>query len=94
MSSAETDQEKRVRPARTRTIRASEISSYLFCRRSWWYQRSGQPSENLVDLAAGIDLHQRHGQAALETGCLRSLAYALLLLALALLAAYFAAQWM
>lgn len=78
---------------RRRTLRASEIGAYIFCQRAWWYQSTGQPSENEPDLAAGTQLHDRHGQAALETGCLRTLAYALLLLALALAAAYFVNQW-
>jgi hypothetical protein len=83
-----------VRPLRTRTIRASEVGAYLFCHRAWWYQRSGQPSENMSEMAAGAELHERHGRLALESGCLRTAAYVLLLLALALLAAYLASQFM
>jgi len=28
-------------------VGASEISTYLFCQRAWWYQKSGQQSQNL-----------------------------------------------
>ena len=52
---------------RRRTLRASEIGAYIFCQRAWWYQSTGQPSENEPDLAAGTQLHDRHGQAALES---------------------------
>lgn len=71
-----------------RTIRASEIGEYLYCQRAWWYQQSGRPSENLIELAAGSELHYRHGRLALRLGCLRVAAYALILLGLALLAIY------
>ncbi|HEX7974503.1 MAG TPA: hypothetical protein VF498_08860 [Anaerolineales bacterium] len=71
-----------------RTIRASEIGTYLFCQRAWWYQKRGLPSENQTELASGSELHYRHGRAVLTTGCLRGVAYGLLLLALVLLAVY------
>lgn len=71
-----------------RTIRASEIGSYLYCQRAWWYQKRGEPSENITDLAAGTELHYRHGRTAFNLGCLRYLAYALLILSLALVAVY------
>jgi hypothetical protein len=72
-----------------RTIRASEISTYLFCQRAWKYAQNGIEPKNQAEMAAGSDLHYRHGRAAMAVGCLRILAYALLLSALALLAAYF-----
>jgi hypothetical protein len=75
-----------------RTIRASEIGAYLYCRRAWWYQKQGRPSQNQVEMAAGSELHYRHGRSALRLGCLRYAAYALLLLALALLAIYLTNQ--
>jgi hypothetical protein len=75
-----------------RTLRASEIGTYLFCQRAWWYQKNGQPSQNLGEMAAGSELHYRHGRAVMGIGCLRALAFALLLLALALIVLYFTQQ--
>ena len=73
-----------------RTLRASEVGAYLFCQRAWWYQRNGQTSENLAEMAAGSELHRRHGRAVLSVGCLRLLAYALLLSALVIITIYLA----
>ncbi len=72
-----------------RTIRASEIGTYLYCQRAWWYLKTGAPSENLAEMAAGSELHFRHGRQALQLSCLRSLAYVLLLVSLVVLAIYF-----
>ena len=69
-------------------LRASEIGSYLYCQRAWWYQRQGIESENLAELVSGSQLHERHGQAVLVSCCLRVLAYLLLLAALVLLTIY------
>jgi hypothetical protein len=68
-----------------RTIRASEISAYLYCQRAWWYQRQGVPGGNQAELAGGTELHERHGRLVMMVGCLRVLAYALLLVSLVLL---------
>ena len=75
-----------------RTIRASEIGTYLYCQRAWFYQKRGEVSANQMELAGGRELHERHGQAVLATGCLRTLAFALLLLAIAVLAIYITQQ--
>ena len=77
-----------------RTIRASEIGTYLYCQRAWWYQKRGEHSENQVEMADGTELHYRHGQTVLVTGCLRSLAYFLLLLSLVLLAVYLTGRYL
>lgn len=75
-----------------RIIRASEIGAFLFCERAWWYQQRGEPSENQAELAGGTQLHEQHGQAIVAAGCLRSLAIAVILAALALLAYALTAQ--
>ena len=71
-----------------RTIRASDIGSYLFCHRAWWYRQQGIESENLADLAGGRELHHLHGRTVLASGLLRIAAYTLLLAAI-LMAAVF-----
>ncbi len=71
-----------------RPIRSSEIGSYLYCRRAWWYRKTGTPSENQAELAAGTDLHKRHGRQVLAAGLTRTLGLILLLAAILLLVAY------
>lgn len=73
-------------------IRASDIGSYLYCRRAWWYRKQGVESENRAELAAGTDLHRRHGRKVLAAGLMRALAMFLLLAALVLLTAYLTLQ--
>jgi len=68
-----------------RTIRASEIGTYIYCQRAWWYQQRGEPNQNQAELAGGIEIHEQHGKAVIVTGCLRILAVGILLFALALL---------
>ncbi|OGO72765.1 MAG: hypothetical protein A2Z49_11880 [Chloroflexi bacterium RBG_19FT_COMBO_56_12] len=68
-----------------KTIRASEISAYVYCARAWWYQQQGVESENQADLAAGTEIHSQHGRTILASGCLRAAAYVLLMLAILML---------
>jgi CRISPR/Cas system-associated exonuclease Cas4 (RecB family) len=76
-----------------RTIRASEVGSYLFCARAWWYRRQGLEPGNQAEMIAGTELHRKHGRQVIAAGLTRILAVTLLLVALALLAAFCAARF-
>jgi hypothetical protein len=71
-----------------RPIRASEVGSYLFCARAWWYQQQGIESTNQVEMNAGTELHRSHGRRVIISGFTRIMAYILFLLALVLLVTY------
>lgn len=73
-------------------IRASDIGSYLYCRRAWHYRKDGVESENQAELAAGTELHHRHGLKILSANVLRTLGMLLLLAAILTLTAYCTAQ--
>jgi hypothetical protein len=75
-----------------RPIRSSEIGTYLYCRRSWWYRKNGVESENQAELAAGTDLHKRHGRQVVASALTRTVGLLLLLAAILTLVAYCAAQ--
>ena len=68
-----------------RVLRASELGSYLYCARAWWFQRLGVPSENQAELKTGTNFHQQHARGVLHSFLLRAAALALLILAFALL---------
>lgn len=75
-----------------RTIRASEIGTYLYCHRAWWYQRKEVPSENVREMLSGTEIHRKHGRTVMLAGCLRILAMGMLLVALVLLVIHFVGQ--
>jgi hypothetical protein len=76
-----------------KTIRASEVGSYLFCARAWWYQNKGIQSSKQEELTTGTELHRQHGRTVIASGLTRLLAVILLLVALALLVAYCTARF-
>ncbi len=76
-----------------KTIRASEIGSYLFCARAWWYQQQGVESSNQAELTSGTELHRQHGRRVIASGLTRLLAVILLLAALVLLVAFCTARY-
>jgi hypothetical protein len=69
-----------------RTIRASELGTFLFCRRAWWYHARGEPSQNQSELSGGTAFHRRHGRGVFMAGFLRAAAWILILAALVVLA--------
>jgi CRISPR/Cas system-associated exonuclease Cas4 (RecB family) len=73
-------------------IRSSDIGNYLYCRRAWWYRKQGIESDNRTELAAGTQLHQKHGRQVLASTLARTVGLILLMIALILLAAYCTAQ--
>ena len=77
-----------------RTIRASEIGSYLYCQRAWWYQSQGEPSQNQVELSGGSQYHRRHGRQVFQAGLLRAAGWLLLTLAVILLSVALTLIWL
>ena len=73
-------------------IRSSDIGTYLYCRRAWWYKKQGVPSVNQTELAAGTELHAKHGRQVLASGITRTLGLILLMIALVMLVAYCTVQ--
>jgi hypothetical protein len=69
-----------------RIIRASELGTFLYCQRAWWYQQQGVESENQAELAGGTSFHQAHGRRVFAAGLLRALGWVLLMAAVVLLA--------
>lgn len=70
-------------------IRASELAQYAFCARAWWLARvKGIPSANAAAMRQGTARHRDHGRAVEGYHRLQRLAWFLLLLGLALFAAW------
>lgn len=72
---------------RQRLIRASEIGTYVYCRRAWWLQQVvGVEPAGRARREHGTALHTRHGQQVWASHLLVVGGVALLLLAALLLA--------
>jgi CRISPR/Cas system-associated exonuclease Cas4 (RecB family) len=70
-------------------IRASEISTYLYCRRAWWLRRVQNAAHGHTQrLAAGTVHHQAHAGRVARAERSRRVAYGFLALALVVLAAW------
>jgi hypothetical protein len=58
-----------------RTVRASEIGEYVYCRRAWWLRHvQGHASANVRQLAAGAAAHARQGRLSGLAALLRGAA--------------------
>ncbi|MBA4420369.1 MAG: hypothetical protein C0391_04405 [Anaerolinea sp.] len=71
-----------------RIIRASEIGSYLYCQRSWWYRIAGVEPENKRELQAGTTIHYQHGRFVMASIIFRIAGGMLLLMAIGLFIHY------
>lgn len=77
-----------------RVIRASELGSFLFCARAWWYQQQGLPPQNQHQLTAGLQFHRQHGRRVLAARLLTALGWGLLLIALILITVALTIRWL
>lgn len=75
-----------------RTIRASEIGSFIFCQRAWWYQREGVEPVNRTEMSAGSQFHEQQGNIARSAILLQVFAWVLIFLAVVGLAIYLTTQ--
>ena len=67
-----------------RTIRASEIADYLYCRRAWWLSRvEGYDAKNVRVLEGGHRYHGAHGRLVGRSLLARRLSYLFVFLAVA-----------
>ena len=69
-----------------RTLRASEINTFLYCQRAWWYRLQGFSGENLTQMEAGEVAHQVQARRLRQALWAVRLAYILLLLVALLVA--------
>ena len=58
-----------------RTIRASELGTFLYCQRAWWYQRKKIVAMNIEALTAGENYHNLHVSQSRTARILKVLAW-------------------
>jgi hypothetical protein len=75
-----------------RTIRASEIGSFIFCQRAWWYQRQGVEPINRAEMSAGSQYHEEQGEIARSAILLQVIAWGLIFLVVIFLSIYLTSQ--
>lgn len=63
---------------------ASEVGTYLFCKRAWRFEQEGAPSSRAPERTAGTAYHARHGERVASTERVGGIARGLLMLAIVL----------
>ena len=76
-------------PRSKRTVRASEIGSFVYCQRAWWYQRQNAQSANNQELADGSSYHRAHANRSRSINNLQIAAWLALFLSLVFLTLFF-----
>jgi hypothetical protein len=71
-----------------KVIKASELGTYLFCHRAWWYAQKGFTPLNLDELEGGKVLHERHGKRVQSITWLRITSYVFLFISIILFIIY------
>ena len=71
-----------------RTIRASELGEFVFCRRAWWYAQAGVPSDARGAQDRGTAWHAGRSRRAMAAAQLARLGRALIAGGTVLLAIY------
>ena len=69
-----------------RTVRASEIGSFMYCQRAWWYQRQGIQPMNQEALDTGSEFHSIHAGQSRTAFLIRLAAWIIFFTALVFLA--------
>lgn len=70
-----------------RIIRVSEISQYVYCRRSWWLHRvAGYQSRNQAAMVQGTAYHRRHAVIVRQASWFQRTALVFLFLAILVIA--------
>lgn len=62
-----------------KVVKASELGTYLYCRRAWVYQKQGIATQHQEEFARGNDFHRRHGKKVLLAFSLKLIGWLLLL---------------
>ncbi len=70
---------------RQRFINASEVGSFLYCRRAWAFQREGAPSTREPERQAGTAYHAHYGEKVAIGERTSTLSRAMLVIAMVLL---------
>ncbi len=73
-----------------RTIRASEIGLFMYCKLAWWHQLQGVEASNKSEMAAGTSFHQQHARRVYSVRLLQLAAFLFFLGALAALGVWLA----
>jgi hypothetical protein len=75
-----------------RIINASEIGSFVYCRRAWWYRRQGIKTQNTAELTSGERFHSHHGWQVFSAVFFRRTALVMLFVAMLVFALYLFSQ--
>lgn len=65
-----------------KVVKASELGTYLYCRRAWVYQKQGIVSQHQEEFARGNDFHRQHGKRILLAFLIKLTGWILLFAAL------------